>query len=340
MKILYLSVHEILERDELLILHELGHDVFSFQGAFMDPKGHISLKRPGIPGMEYHEGWANESVTYAKTKIPKEFFDRFDLIIVMHDPNVLVENWERMKHKPVIWRTIGQSTPTVENMIRKMRYEDLKIVRMSTMEKNIIGYVGEDVVIHFYKDPQEWSDWNGNTKRVINFTQSLLGRRIYCHYDAINRIIQGFPSLIYGSGNTDLAGLDGGELSYDLMKGALRDNRVFVYGGTYPSPYTLSVQEAMMTGIPVVALGQHLAEDIPEIPVNDRINYYEMPYIIENGKNGYISDDINELRSYVHQLLEDQELAKRIGDQGRKTAMRIWNKENIKQAWDGFLRSL
>lgn len=340
MKILYLGVHEILERDELLLLTELGHDCFSYQGAYMYPEGHQTLKRPGIPEMTYHEDLAQESLQYAKTKIPQSFFDKFDLIIVMHDPNVVVENWERMKHKPVIWRSIGQSTPACENMLRKMRYEGMKIIRMSGMEKNIIGYMGDDGIIRFYKDPEEWGEWNGNVKRVINFTQSLLGRRVFCHYDAIHRIIEGFPSLIYGSGNTDLGPFDGGELPYDLMKGALRDNRVFVYGGTWPSPYTLAVQEAMMTGIPVVAIGKHLAEDLPEIAMNDRIDYYEMPLIIENGKNGYISDDINELRESIHMLLEDQELAKLIGEQGRKTAMRLWNKENIKQAWDGFLKAL
>lgn len=340
MNILYLGVHEILERDELALLTEIGNDVFSYQGAYANPQGHSSLKRPGIPGMVYHDELDLESRQYAKTKIPQSFFDKFDLIIVMHDPNIIVENWDRMKHKKVIWRSIGQSTQTVENMIRRARYDGMKIIRMSPMEEKVIGYVGSDITIRFYKDPEEWQGWNGNTKRVINFTQSLLGRRVFCHYDSINRIIQGFPTLIFGSGNTDLGGLDGGELSYDLMKGALRDNRVFVYGGTWPSPYTLALQEAMMTGIPVVALGQHLAEDLPEIGMNDRINYYELPQIIENGKNGFISDDINELRGYVHQLLEDQELAKRIGEQGRKTAIRLFDKEKIKEEWRKFLETL
>lgn len=340
MKILYLGVHEILERDELQLLTELGHDCFSYQGAYAVPEGHVGLKRPGIVGMEYHPDLVEESLLYAKTKIPQSFFDKFDLIIVMHDPNIIVENWDRMKHKPVIWRSIGQSTPYVENMIRRMHYEGMKIVRMSPKEEKITGYIGSDIVIKFYKDPDEWDNWNGETRRAINFTQSLLGRRVFCHYDSIHRILEGFPALVYGSGNTDLGGLDGGELPYELMRGALRDNRVFVYGGTWPSPYTLALQEAMMTGIPVVALGKHLAEDLQEIAVQDRIDYYEIPDIIDNDKNGFVSDDINELRDSVHKLLEDQDLAKRIGMNGRKTAIKLWNKSNISQAWDGFLKSI
>lgn len=340
MKICYIGVHEVLEYDELLLLHELGHDVFSYQGAYLNPLGNINLKRPGIPGLKFHQNLATESLTYAKTKIPQAFFDNFDVVIVMHDPNIISENWDRMKHKKVIWRSIGQSTPIVENQIRRMRYEGMKIIRMSSMEKNIVGYLGEDTIIHFAKDPNEWTEWNGNTKRVINFTQSIIGRGVFCHYDAIRRIMEGYPSLIYGSGNSNLGGLDGGELSYEMMKGALRDSRVFIYGGTWPSPYTLSLQEAMMTGIPIVAIGKHLAEDLPEIGMNERMNYYELPDIIENGKNGFISDDINELRTAVHNLLEDKELAKQIGERGRKTAIRLWDKEAIRNQWHDFLTNI
>lgn len=338
MKILYIGCHEILEHDELKLLTALGHDVFSYQGAYAFPEGHSSLKRPGIPEMTYHQDLSEESSKYAKTKIPQEFFDRFDCVIVIHDPNVIVENWERMKHKPVIWRSIGQSTPACENMIRRMRYEGMKIVRMSQKEENITGYIGSDALIRFGKDPEEWHDWNGQVKRAINFTQSLLGRRQFCHYDAIHAIMEGFPALVYGSGNTDLGGYDGGELPYEMMKGALRDNRVFIYGGTWPSPYTLALQEAMMTGIPVVAIGKTLAESV--VPEADRIDYYELPDIIKNGENGFISDNINELRSYVDQLMQDEQLAKRISQEGRKTAIRLWNYEKISGEWNGFLKTI
>ncbi|MCK9371074.1 hypothetical protein M0R04_14275 [Candidatus Dojkabacteria bacterium] len=340
MKIMYISCHETLEHDELEIFTELGHDVFSYQGAYMYPDGHPSLKRPGIPNMQYHKDLAEESLKHAKTKIPTALFDWADTIIIMHDPAVVVENWDRMKHKPVIWRSIGQSTPVVEDMVRRMRYDGMKIVRMSPMEENIVGYLGSDAIIRFAKDKDEWKDWNGKEKRVINFTQSLKGRRIHCHYDSIMQVMNNFPALIFGSGNTDLGGLDGGELTYELMKGALRDNRVFVYGGTWPSPYTLAVQEAMMTGIPVVALGQKLAEELPEIPNSDRVKYYEMTNIIKNTENGFISDDIGELRAYVHELLNDETLAKRIGAEGRKTAIELWDKEKIKKQWEDFFKTL
>lgn len=337
LKLLYVSCHSILEHDELQLFNDLRIECFS-SGAYVHPEGHYMLPRPGIPGMIPHPELEKYVIEYPKNNMPPELIEWADVIVFMHNPEALMDNWDKIKHKKVVFQSIGQNTPHVENMIRRARYDGLKIVRMSPKEENIIGYVGSDAMIRFYKDQDEWGNWNGQVKRVINFTQSLKGRRQFCHYDSIMQTIDGFPALIYGSGNEDLGPLNGGNLPYELMKGAMRDNRVFIYGGTYPSPYTLSVQEAMMTGIPIVALGKQLAEQV--VPEADRIDYYEMGDIIKNGENGFISNNINELRDYVHQLLEDEQLASRISREGRKTAIRLWDKNKIKEEWRKFLESL
>jgi len=258
----------------------------------------------------------------------------------MHIPEWITENWEKIKHKIVIWRTIGQSLPSIENSIRKMRYEGMKIVRYSPMEENIAGNLGSDALIRFYKDEKELTGWTGHEKRVINITQSLKSRRGPCHYDHIMQIMNGFPGLIYGSGNDDLGPYNGGQLPYDLLKGALRDNRCFVYAGTWPASYTLSFIEAMMTGIPMVCIGRKLAEQVEGISQQDKWNFYEIERIIQNGKNGFISDDIQELRDDIDKLLQDEELAKRISTEGRKTAIQLFGKEQIKENWQRLLLNL
>jgi len=96
--------------------------------------------------------------------------------------------------------------------------------------------------------------------------------------------------------------------------------------------------EAMMTGIPVVAIGSELANAI--VPQNERWDYYDIPTIIKNGSNGFYSDNINELRGYISQLFEDEELAKRISQEGRKTAIRLWGKDHIKKNWEEFFAKL
>lgn len=318
---------------------EMGHDVFS-NGSYLDPRGDKSLPRPEIQNGAYFPDYESLARIHPKTELTPELIEPFDVIIVMHTPEWICQNWDKMKHKKVIWRSIGQSTKHVENMIRKMRYESMKIVRMSPMEQNIPDYLGADAIIRFPQDEEDLSGWTGNNQTVINCTQSLKGRRVFCHYDDIMEIINGFPTKIFGSGNDDLGALNGGELPYDFMKGQLRDNRVFVYSGTWPAPYTLAFEEAFMMGIPVVAIGKRLAEEMPQIASADRISFYEVESFIENGVNGFVSNNIQELRGYVHQLLQDHELAKRIGAAGRQKAISLFSKERIKKDWESFFTTI
>lgn len=342
MKIHYLSCHSTLEYDELKLLTEMGHEVFS-NGAYLNPKIETNLlPRPALPQAPYFMDYEKLALENPKTNLPAELIEPFDVIIVMHTPEVIVQNWDRMKHKKVVWRSIGQSTRAVENMIRRMRYEGMKIIRYSPKEVHIPDYLGADIIIRFYKDPEEFKGWTGHVCRVVNFTQSLKARREFCHYDDIMAMVDGFPATVFGSGNDDLGPLNGGCLTYDGMKGQLRDNRVFVYGGTWPAPYTLSLQEAMMTGIPVVAIGRKMAEELPThvVPETSRMNFYEVPDFIENGRNGFIADDINTLRNHIHALLQDVELAKMIGGGGRAKAIELFNKDYIYGQWKAFLESL
>lgn len=339
MKLLYLSCHSILEYDELSLFTELGIECFSM-GAYTDPAGHKTLPRPGIKGMKPHSDLETLSTKFPKTNLPQDLIDWADVIMVMHQPEWITENWDRMKHKKVIWRSIGQSTREVENMIRKPRYEGLKIVRYSPMERNVPDFIGEDAMIRFYKDPSDFAEWNGKEKRLINLTQSLKGRRALCHYDEIMAIMNGYPSLIFGTGNDDLGAMNGGELPYELMKGQLRDNGAFVYGGTWPASYTLSFIEAWMTGIPILAIGPRLAEELNAIPPTSRMHFYEIPSLITPGQDGFVSDSIEELRYSAHLLLEDSTLAKRISDAGRLKAIEVFGKEPIKKEWKKFFDEL
>lgn len=334
-KLLYVSAHSVLEWDELTLFTELGYDCFSL-GAYTDPRGHYQLPRPGVAGMEYRPDLIEWSNRFSRTEIPKEFFDLFDLIIVMHTPEIIEQNWSRMKHKPVVWRTIGQSTPWVEKRLRRFRDQGLKIVRYSPFEAKLQNYIGEDVLIRFYKDPEEFKDWTGHDVKVINFTQTLKGRRDFCGYDKIMEVGCGFPFKVYGSGNEDLAEFNGGLLSYDLMKGQLRDSRVFLHSGTWPASYTLTPIEAWMTGIPFVTIGPESwkHKDHPDIKI------FEVPKLIDNGDTGFWSDDTSVLKTVIQRLLNDIEYARKIGAAGRAEAINVFGKTKIKEEWKNYLEGL
>jgi hypothetical protein len=341
MKILYLSCHSILEFDELKLLTELGHEVFS-PGAFVEPAnpGDASL-RPGIPNLiydpyireQYDKIGAAHPGEDGKDHLTKEFVDLFDCVIVMHITRWISNNWEVIKHKRVIWRTIGQSISDRENEILPYRLQGLQIVRYSPMENNIPGFVGSDALIRFYKDENELCNWEGSNKRVITFGQHMKARGDACSFAFFEEVTRPFPRHLYGPGNEGIGEWTTGKVPYSQLIHELQMNRVYFYTGTHPASYTLNFMEAWMVGIPVVAIGSDHGNSKAFI----NHNLYEVPSFIKNGINGFCSDNIEELRSYIKELLNNDSLAKSISEEGRKEAIVHFGKANIKNQWKEFL---
>lgn len=328
MKLLYLSCHSILEYDELKLFEELGIEYFSL-GSYIDPQNPVDPIRPALTQPVDQELL---KVAPDRNHIPKEFFDKFDVIVVMHIPEWIYDNWENMKHKTVIWRSIGQSTPAIEAKMWHYRQQGLKIVRYSPYEAYIPQTAGADAVIRFYKDPDEFKGYTGVQKQAITVAQDMKNRGEHCNYDAFLKLIEGLPAKLYGNRNEASGELNGGFLTYEGMKQIMRDNRVYIYTGTQPASYVLNFIEALMTGIPIVALGDKYGNSL-----NIAGQTYEVHTIINNAVNGFVSNDMVKLREYVTRLLEDDKLAKRIGAMGRETAIKLFGKQTIKAQWANFL---
>ncbi|WP_445955030.1 glycosyltransferase [Yeosuana sp.] len=331
MKIHYISCHSILEYDEVQLLTDLGHDVFS-NGAYIDPRGHITLPRPPIAGAVYHEDYANLSINFPKTNLPPELIEPFDVIIIMHHPDVIVQNWNKIKHKKVVWRTIGQSTTSVEASLEPMRKEGLKIIRYSPKERNLSNYIGEDVLIRFCKDEDAYSGWIGSGG-VVTFAQSLKGRRSHCHYEEIIDVITKYSGFVYGPGNDDLGELNGGSISYFAQIKKMQESRVMIYGGTAPASYTLSFIEAMMMGLPIVAISKQLANIIYDF------DFYEVDEILAP-IGGLVCDNMEDMFTKTEMMLNDMDFAKEMSKKQRGLAIEMFGKKKIIKQWEDFLGSL
>ncbi len=352
MRILYMSCHEILEYDELKLFSELGHEVYSL-GAYTQPGGTEHRKRPPLE-LPYDPHFIELALQYDRRKLHPEMLDGFDVVIVMHTPGFLgyvgkhdwnpelgEGNWPLFrdfirKGGRVIWRSIGQSVPSLEKKLQSFRNEGLEVVRYSPAEERIADNIGTDAVIRFYKDPDEYKDWNGQTRRVVNFTQSLKARAEFTGYKTIQHVMEDRPegeAVVYGPGNEDLGALSGGLVTYEQQLQILRDSRVFIYTGTYPASYTLSFIEAMMTGIPIVAVGPKLGNG----SMFPSLETYEVADIIEDGRSGLVDDDPALLRHHVTRLLNDYSAARLMSTFGRARAIELFGKERIKKQWQEFL---
>jgi hypothetical protein len=42
------------------------------------------------------------------------FLDRFDVLYFMHRPEDVFDNWDMLKNRKIVWRTIGQNTFDIE----------------------------------------------------------------------------------------------------------------------------------------------------------------------------------------------------------------------------------
>ena len=324
----------------LLLLKELNYDFFSM-GSYLNPNQPVEGRRPPIP-YKIDNHLISLALRYSKDFLPDPLIDIFDVIIIMHIPEWLGNNFNRMRDKKVVWWSIGQSTPDQEKWLRFYRDNGVKLLRYSSKEDYIPNYAGADAIIKFYKDENEFCGWTGETKQVITVCQSMKQRDQYCNYNTVSQIVAGLPYKLFGTPSKNPDGtimpdpLWHGELSYDEMKNQLRGSRIYLYTNTYPACYTLNFIEAWMTGIPVVALGSGLSN--PKI-FGDW-NTYQIPDLIKNEVDGFYSDDIGYLREKIQKLLDDYEYAKRIGEAGRKKAIEIFGKEQAKKGWQDFLSKL
>jgi hypothetical protein len=340
MRILYLSCHSILEYDEVLLLSQLGHYVFS-PGAYVEPDnpGYMSL-RPGLNDVKYDDEDIKQWHALGKEGkdnkecLTKEFVDRFDCIIIMHLPKWIKVNWEVMKHKPVIWRTIGQSISGNEAELKPYRDQGLNIIRYSPKERTTPGYIGEDVLIRFYKDPEEYKGWTGEENKVVAFGQHMKRRDFACNFSAFEKATKPFPRKLYGPESEEFE-WGTGKVPYEELKEAMRTHRCLWYAGTHPASYTLTWIEATMTGIPPICVGPKLG-NATYFPGHD---LYEIPQIVKNGVNGFVTDNITEMQGYIKTLLDNPTLAAKISKNTRETAIKLFGKDKIMKEWKEYLET-
>lgn len=353
LKILYLSCHEVLEYNELKLLTEIEHeinpgysiDVFSLGGAFQNPNQSGGFMRSVIPKGRFYPDLYQLAIQCDKDDIHPKLLEWADVCLMMHNSAIqgqkeqqrwLVRNWQNFKdyNVKVIWRSIGQSVPLIEREIKKYKDQGMKIVRYSPLEEKIPDFAGADAIIRFYEDEELFSGWTGEKKQILVVGQSFKQRAEFLNFPLLERLTTGFSTKVAGTGNEDLGELWLGYRKYHELISEYRNARVFLYvGGTIPAQYTLSFIEAWMMGIPVVAIGKKLRK-------HHAFNWdnYEVPDLITNGVNGYVSDDVAELRNYISMLLENHELAKKVGEAGRKKAIELFGRKQKLQEWADMLR--
>ena len=333
-KLLYLSCHQILEYDEVKLFSEMGYDVFS-TGSYAFPFYREGMSRPGIDTLTHYPELERLASTIVSSgyDLPQELIDWADIIVFMHMPDMIEKNLHKLVGKRTIYRSIGQSIASTEDLLRNLRRKGIEIVRYSPKEVNIPNYAGSDALIRFYKDPNDFKPYTGRDAVAINVTQSAVQRAEACRFPQIKTIGEGHNFKVYGNGNPD-EGMFGGSLSYEALLDKLTNSRAYIYGGTFPACYTLSFMEAMMTGIPIFSVGRRHGNMLNH---TIHFDYFEVPDIIEDGITGFCSDNLNQLNQRLGALLHDRDLAIEISLRAREKAIELFGKDNLAPQWQALL---
>ena len=246
--ILYVSVHEVLEYDDLVMLTGLGHKVFSI-GRYMqaDDAGYLFRQPP-------ERFFQPELLALLQSEggLTRTFVSRFDLIVVNHDVNWLINNWNAIHDMPVIYRSIGQSSYGIESKLKEFG-QSIKIVRYSQAEVGLEHFAKTDKVIYFAKDVDDYPEWIGHGK-VLTIHNDFLVRDYACVPNVLqyNKILESIDALLYGQNNNQIANWGGHTDAQNLVT-QLRSCSCYLYIWTFAPSYTLNLIEAMLVGAPIVA---------------------------------------------------------------------------------------
>jgi hypothetical protein len=340
MNILLLASHAVAEYDDIRMFTDMGHDVFC-PGGYQDPRQPGEGIRPGIPNAPVHpdlieacekvrvvNGDPGPKIDWAKAFVSSTVVEWADIIVVHHFPEVwIAQQWPRIRHKRVVWRTCGQSNPHLEQAMARYRRDGLQIVRYSPAERRYFeprkAWAGEDALIRFGKYPDDYGPWTGAHPFVGNLTQDLVARGDSCGYGFWMEATAGLPTMPAGKGSEAIGGQ--GVLSYKGMLDYLSDLRAYLYTGTRPASYTLGLIEAMLSGVPVVSI------DAGSWGAgwggSDLFEAHEIA-------SGYPADWA---RQVLSTLLSDPDEARRRGELGRQRAIDLFGIDQIAARWQAFL---
>ncbi len=257
MNILYLSCHEVLEFDELRMFLTIPGVKVMPMGAYFE-SGKPTTTRPGIK-LDYKPEWVkafhrileNRKGIDHREHLSEELLDCFDTIIVMHNFDWIIKNQEVLKGRNVIWRDIGQINEKNDEHLHRIKELGVKLIRYSKVN-NYDCKIKEDALIPFCKFREDFPKWTGGLKELMTTVQSIKFRDKNCNYLRWHHMQRSIPVRLYGTGNEGTEN-SRGIPSYAEMLTHMRNHNACWYGGTYPAPYTLSLMEAMFTGLPVVS---------------------------------------------------------------------------------------
>jgi hypothetical protein len=157
-------------------------------------------------------------------------------------------------------------------------------------------------------------EYDGSLPAGITVVNSMQKRPRITGWDLFQQARERVPLQAVGMGTEEFGGL--GDVSYRELHRTVARYR-FLFSPIRYTSLPLAVIEAMTIGMPVVALATT-----------------ELPSVIEDGRSGFISCDLDVLIERMQRLLSDEELAKRMGAAARAAARERFGLDRFARQWN------
>lgn len=240
----------------------------------------------------------------------------FDCILISHDW-AMFEKFKAVK-APMIFNIIADCSegifpPEIEERCKSVAFLAREVAERWTMKDP-----AKKVVIEMGVDESPFLGHLGDTRGVLTVGHRIGQRwdKGHCPYVTVHCFI---PLTLVGPGNEGLPGAIG-TVPHEKLMDLYSHSRVYFNPGPIIG---ISVAEAMMAGLPVVAFR----------PIN-------LKDLIVDGINGYIVDTVDGAVMRINKLLDDPELAMRMGKAARKSAQEVFSTKRFVDRWNGLFTSV
>ncbi|MHB1285047.1 MAG: methyltransferase domain-containing protein [Leptospirales bacterium] len=306
-------------------------------------EGYISLlgKLPGVALsiVERNKGgysrWMHEfrpcprgsrllSMSEALTELRAERFDA----VIAHDPTDLLSTMESpIPQILILHNRLDTMIELGGNAVDRKGYlewfsnlvrmvPDLEVVYISEAKKENWGIEGK--VILPGVDGREWGPYEGSRATVLRVGNFLRERDLMLGHRFSEEAVKELSQTVIGIN----PGVSGARMSRNQgdLRTLYRESRVYLHSTVFPyeDGYNFALLEAMASGMPIAALSH------PASPV-------------VNGRSGYLSNQPEELRERIVELLDHPEKARRMGEAARQDILETFSFDRFVERWSELL---
>jgi glycosyltransferase involved in cell wall biosynthesis len=149
-------------------------------------------------------------------------------------------------------------------------------------------------------------------RQILSVVHNFVDRDYCCNYSGWQRITKDLPTRVVG----DTPGLSKAADSVEQLVREYQESTVFLNTSTL-SPVPMALLEAMSCGCAVVSTATCM-----------------IPEIIEDGVNGFISNDEEQLKTHIQWLLDHPDAAVSMGKNARQTILDKFSEEQFINNWN------